>query len=740
MGGIFIVPIPIAVPLILIILCLMPAVPITWPAIIIYKTYFGWRREKQPPWEIAKDCGGWVAVSIIVPWITVMVLWLMCIAQLLYLPFYIARLIRALFGLPAEVYSLFVLLKAWRQQQQQDPTPAVTTNNNNDSKPSSDPQQPPALPKQYTFTILPNPTSIRILTIHPSQSLNAPVEGSLDIANLTTHPTYDALSYTWTTDPPDPDHKSSSSSSSTVPSSISLFSISPTSSAPSTLTISHNCALALRRLRHPTQPRKLWIDAICINQSDLSERAQQVSLMARIFCTARKVVVYTGESDAETDALYDWLNDIELDKLSVLPSRSFFSDYSSTGYFGGWLGEYSDEITVRLERYLRVARGWKERVRKYGEEIWSIYYLKKIPKRPAEPRDLKRVLRGYFSRRWFRRVWVLQEVSLPDLGRVEILCGAKKTTGERGMHLLGMLMREQHHGRGEEEEESEELKGLDVWRFFVLLSKNRKGLSGSKRGVKRSHLLDILIETRGRECEDPRDKIFGVLNIARGLDGDLGSNREELDDEARVSYFDSVPKVYASYSALFIRRHGPGFFLALIKSEAKTKGLPSWSADWTASWPNQRALQGIDFPARSKAAGEKDKALEFDGPEKDKTGQGRIALKIMRPRIVRGFFAWTGQRDGDEKIQIVEVKQLDRDEVLVEMYPGLAVLLRREAGDDEYYTFVRVCPHSLSKDGVESLVANWSRAVVNQENVGCVAEGGSSPRGYLGRTRIWRIV
>lgn len=468
--------------------------------------------------------------------------------------------------------------------------------------------------------------------------------------------------------------------------------------------------------------------------------------MARIFCSAKKVAVYTGEPDGETDSLFDWLNDIDLDKLSVLPARSFLTDR----VWPGWLGQYGEEVTVRLERGMRVARGWVERIRKWGRELWGIYYLRRIPRRPAEPRDLTKVLKRYFSRRWFKRVWVLQEVSLPDLGRVEILCGGRKTTGERGMHLLGMLMRETGGILV-----GEELKGMeDVWRFFVLLrqrvpgQKRKEGISRAKGAQgRRSHLLDILIETRGRECEDPRDKIFGVLNIARGLDGgDLlgdvtaGATKEA---ETKVSYFDSVAKVYASYSALFIQRHGPGFFLALIKSEStKVKGLPSWAADWTVPWPNQRALQGIDFPARSRAAGEKDKALEFDGPEKDKTGLGRTTLKIMRPRIVRGFFAWTGQRDGDERIQIVEVKKLDRDEVLMEMYPGLAVLLRREPGDHEYYTFVRVCPHSLTREGVERLVARWSRAVVYQENAGSIEgdESSSSPRGYLGRTRIWRIV
>lgn len=39
----------------------------------------------------------------------------------------------------------------------------------------------------------------------------------------------------------------------------------------------------------------MWIDAICINQMDLNERAQQVQLMAEIYRKASLVVVWLGE-------------------------------------------------------------------------------------------------------------------------------------------------------------------------------------------------------------------------------------------------------------------------------------------------------------------------------------------------------------------------------------------------------------------------------------------------------------
>jgi hypothetical protein len=41
-----------------------------------------------------------------------------------------------------------------------------------------------------------------------------------------------------------------------------------------------NLYLALHRLRYEAEePRRIWIDAICINQMDVAERNQQVALM-----------------------------------------------------------------------------------------------------------------------------------------------------------------------------------------------------------------------------------------------------------------------------------------------------------------------------------------------------------------------------------------------------------------------------------------------------------------------------
>ncbi|KAK4195450.1 heterokaryon incompatibility protein-domain-containing protein [Triangularia verruculosa] len=725
MGGLFIVPLPIAIPLILLVLALMPFIPVSWPVIIVIQFYRG-KRDERPPREVRRRCLKGIAWSFGIPCITILVLWIMCIVQVVLVVWWAVglcwrardidewkRLGRQIGDLPREIQNLWLRLQVWGRMKMQDNARVGGFELGVVDKRKELKEEEQEKTKAYAFKILHAPTSIRLLSIFPAEDYMAPLRGEIRAVDLRANPSYDALSYTWA----DEDGEIAKTSHVSV-----VFN--PKKGTYRQLRIGRNCELAMRRLRRKDRKRTVWIDAVCINQADLEERSQQVKLMSRIFVSARQVVVYTGEGTPQTDGLYDWLNDIDAEKLSV-PSGGLFSPQSALQFYLplegvlGRLQEVSNEVAIRLEDMGRLIRGYAEKIRRMLRELRMVYHLGIIPRRPPEPHDLHRVLKEYFSRRWFKRVWVLQEVSLPEMKRIRVLCGNRVTTGERAMHLLSMLV-----AQGQDD--------IDVGRLFVLL--RQKPVGATKRSSQCSHLLDLLIETKNRQCEDPRDKIFGVLNIAHWLDG-VGAGREELD---KVSYFAPVAEVYAAYSALLIRRHGPGFFLSLIKSSPAIQGLPSWAADWTVAWPNSKALYGsVNFSARSRFASEKDKALEFDPENK--------VMKILRPRIVRGFFAWTGQSDGEHKIHTVEVKQLDREEVLVEIYPGLAMLLR-QYGED--WTFVKACPHALDKPGVERLVANWSRTVVHQENPGRIQDmdegaGGfrsQSPRGYLGKTRVWKIV
>lgn len=73
----------------------------------------------------------------------------------------------------------------------------------------------------------------------------------------------------------------------------------PENSQSKTMFVNKNLFSALQRLRSQTAPRTLWIDLLCINQTDLKERTFQVAMMGAIFASAEAVGVWLGESDPE---------------------------------------------------------------------------------------------------------------------------------------------------------------------------------------------------------------------------------------------------------------------------------------------------------------------------------------------------------------------------------------------------------------------------------------------------------
>ncbi|KAJ4132019.1 hypothetical protein NW765_013831 [Fusarium oxysporum] len=63
------------------------------------------------------------------------------------------------------------------------------------------------------------------------------------------------------------------------------------------LPITENCFDALQNCRLNDRDRRLWVDAICINQSNISERTHQVGMMRYIYSTASRVLIYLGIGD-----------------------------------------------------------------------------------------------------------------------------------------------------------------------------------------------------------------------------------------------------------------------------------------------------------------------------------------------------------------------------------------------------------------------------------------------------------
>ena len=125
------------------------------------------------------------------------------------------------------------------------------------------------------------------------------------------------------------------------------------------LTVTANLAKLLDRMRLASQPRMLWADAICIDQSNLDERAAQVGIMGSIYEHADRVLVWLGE-DPNNEA------------------RLAF------------------ELIEAFVRY-----------KTYEQDYWLPQWL--LPH--AKPSSWE-AIRSLLRREWFSRVWVLLEVGL----------------------------------------------------------------------------------------------------------------------------------------------------------------------------------------------------------------------------------------------------------------------------------------------------------------------------------------
>ena len=63
--------------------------------------------------------------------------------------------------------------------------------------------------------------------------------------------------------------------------------------------IKPNLYEALRHLRKDNEPIALWVDALCINQSDTKEKEEQVLKMAHIYRKAYNANVWLGSDNAD---------------------------------------------------------------------------------------------------------------------------------------------------------------------------------------------------------------------------------------------------------------------------------------------------------------------------------------------------------------------------------------------------------------------------------------------------------
>ncbi|KAK4508207.1 hypothetical protein PRZ48_001945 [Zasmidium cellare] len=126
----------------------------------------------------------------------------------------------------------------------------------------------------------------RLLTVMPG-STEDPIECALHTVSLDNAPEYNSVSYVW--------------GNGNERSLTHVFN--PETCSSYEISIPITAAQSIRRLRLADKPHCLWIDAVCIDQADLSERSHQVANMRRVYAKARANMVQLGHADFGTATL-----------------------------------------------------------------------------------------------------------------------------------------------------------------------------------------------------------------------------------------------------------------------------------------------------------------------------------------------------------------------------------------------------------------------------------------------------
>ena len=131
-------------------------------------------------------------------------------------------------------------------------------------------------------------TGFRVFNLNPGK-IGSAITGSIEECSLSEPPPYTALSYVWGQEPAI--HRALINNENTP--------------------IRPNLYYALQRIRAlQTVSIRLWVDSLCIDQSNLLERNAQVKEMAKVYNKADGVFIWLGEEDSTSKLAIELVNEI----------------------------------------------------------------------------------------------------------------------------------------------------------------------------------------------------------------------------------------------------------------------------------------------------------------------------------------------------------------------------------------------------------------------------------------------
>lgn len=418
---------------------------------------------------------------------------------------------------------------------------------------------------QFQYQPLDSPEQdIRLVELRISQQdASLPLELRLRHVKLRDNPKYWALSYTWGAPfdslPPEWDD----------PTATRLAKVNGKD-----FHVRWNLDAALRRLSEYSIPA-LWIDVICIDQSNIPEKNSQVQNMRHIYKHARTTFAWLGP---------DWLDSCE-----------------TTGAISSWMNSWVNR-SDQLRRYHVAPEDM--------EEYWSFVRL------GLEYDDVVQDLRAMaqlLGRRWFHRVWIIQEVVLSR--EVVLLWGEEGLTCWDWLESVVSLLAQHHCSflscpdlKGERSLLLQSM--VDVLSSATFMRRICDLRKCFRQSITANPVL-VLDAMRTFKASDPKDHVFGGFGMVPDYTG------------VTVDYNQTTADVFKTITRTLLERDKDLSILALCRP-SNMEDLPSWAVDFTGDtvsaplgshrmiYPTERLYNaGGSLPPRLQFRG--DSTLEVSG-------------------------------------------------------------------------------------------------------------------------------
>jgi len=356
----------------------------------------------------------------------------------------------------------------------------------------------------------------------------------------------------------------------------------------------------LVQLRLPTDGRMLWVDAICINQSDVEERNMQLPLMQSIYRDALRTVVWLGLESTTTGDTFQMLQELAAEAISLNPQlQQDHHSLSSTKDLT------LDENATQRPMLITSPPSFHS---------YIPFNSNRMPSKARDRWDGDYTIFKVISGGWWQRAWTVQELLLSSnilllKGPYEIAWTKLCIAVDYGLSLRIWAVVDSGFVLNQAIVPYASIRALD--------RRLHQQISGD---VSPSEIfLSLLMHCRHREARDPRDKIYAVLGMIPGChstETKIATGKEiELAtaDTNDISTLDSITTkpdyghpvvyIYRQISQQLITQTESLDILGVCPTSHR-RALPSWVTDWSINTAIESPLMcdSIDRPRTTHAA------------------------------------------------------------------------------------------------------------------------------------------